>query len=474
MMSSQTTPSKMAMMGGMSDLVVDESPIITLEQANERKRAGAPPWEYFTKRLKSHPQAYRGLAHDPVPTEAIGEALWAELAKPPRPGARVAYVHIPFCTSRCSFCGFYRNATGVHDFTRYESAILTHIESYRKTTWAQAPINTVYFGGGTPTAYPAESLVRILNALQEAFGFSEDCEISIESRIQGINADYLQSIHQAGANRISFGVQSFNTEIRRGVNRKASREEVQQMLNLAFCMGFANISIDLIYNLPGHTYDIWQQDITDALESPISGMSVYPLIYHANTPLASLLDNGKGPALGGIEYEYECFTHAHRSIQAASEWVHMSSVHSGKPSTERSRYNGLRSAPADVIALGSGSGGRFGSLRYMNTMDVNEYIEKVLIGQHPAQFAVRSHPLLEETYCVLNLPERLALHESTLFPISPYLHTFLDLLKDLELVVQKNGFWSLTENGRFWAYNIASLMSIGIGQEITRKGISNA
>lgn len=177
-----------------------------------------------------------------------------------------AYIHIPFCLSKCKYCSF----VSFPDTSRMKGYIFSLLKEINECYEGET-LDTIYFGGGTPSLYPAEDLKKIL----KKFNFTPDTEITIE--VNPDSAKDLKSLRDAGFNRLSIGVQSFDNNILEQIGRRHSAEQVYETIQSANDAGFDNISIDLIYGLPNQTLEMFQEDLKKVLTLPIHHISLYGL-----------------------------------------------------------------------------------------------------------------------------------------------------------------------------------------------------
>lgn len=196
------------------------------------------------------------------------------------------YVHIPFCRSKCEYCDFYSlGGSREKGLTEdYLEAVCLHM----KEAGALAPnylVDTIYFGGGTPTYLGPEGLVQILNAIRRRFAVSNDAEITFEANPDSVNEKLLKRLKAEGFNRISLGVQTDDDQLLRKLGRPHSYRQAVQAVELARNAGFRNISLDLIYGLPGQTLTDWEKTLTHVLELQPEHMSCYGLKVEEGTPL---------------------------------------------------------------------------------------------------------------------------------------------------------------------------------------------
>ncbi len=201
------------------------------------------------------------------------------------------YIHIPFCKSKCSYCNFY-SKTNKQAINQFVPSLLTEMEQ-RKNYLNNATINTIYFGGGTPTLLSAIQYKSIFKKIKELFIVEANAEITIEANPDDLNATFLSELYQLGINRLSIGVQSFNDNDLMGINRRHNAEKALKSITNAQEAGFDNISIDLMYGLPNQTIEGWIKNLQIATQLPIQHLSIYGLSYEIGTPFWNKLQQGK-------------------------------------------------------------------------------------------------------------------------------------------------------------------------------------
>ena len=193
------------------------------------------------------------------------------------------YLHIPFCKSKCVYCGFY-STVNRKEVERYVAA-LTKEMALRCHEANGEPIRTVYFGGGTPSILQTAQLQRIIDSIKQHFRIDEEAEITIEANPEQLSADYCSSLKQLGFNRISIGIQSFHDEILQFLGRKHTAKEALQAVENAHAAGFENISIDLIYGANERSNKLWQNELETTFRLPIKHFSAYALTVEENSLL---------------------------------------------------------------------------------------------------------------------------------------------------------------------------------------------
>ena len=200
------------------------------------------------------------------------------------------YIHIPFCAKRCLYCDFF-SSTDMQFKTPYIQAIIREME-LRKDYIDNEPIETIYFGGGTPSQLGKKDFEKIFDAINRIFDTSQCQEITLEANPDDMTPEYVASLQKLPFNRISMGVQSFQEKDLRFLNRRHNREQAIRAVALCKEHGISNINIDLIYGLPGQTLDEWSLNLEEAIQLDVPHISAYHLIYEERTALYKLLKEG--------------------------------------------------------------------------------------------------------------------------------------------------------------------------------------
>lgn len=199
-----------------------------------------------------------------------------------------AYIHIPFCTSICSYCDFTSFAGQESKMAAYVDALCLEIGG----SSLKRPLQTVYFGGGTPSLLAPEKLEQILKALRDKAGFDAGVEISMEANPETVDRDRLRAYRAAGINRLSFGAQAAQKEILRKLGRGHEWDRVARAFMDAGEAGFGNINLDLMFGLPGQTLEMFQESLRKAVELSPGHFSLYALQVEEGTPLARQVAEG--------------------------------------------------------------------------------------------------------------------------------------------------------------------------------------
>ncbi len=202
------------------------------------------------------------------------------------------YIHIPFCDHKCIYCDFY-SIINYDNVSRYLQALIKEIEIRGKEYSSDRKVISIFFGGGTPSFMEPEYIGRIIKAVRENFVVANDIEITLETNPGTVDENKLKNFLWAGINRISIGIQSFNDDELKFLTRIHNSENAVATVHSAEKAGFKNISIDLIFNLPNQTKEIWQSNLEKAVSLPITHISAYSLILEKGTILNKMVIDEK-------------------------------------------------------------------------------------------------------------------------------------------------------------------------------------
>lgn len=341
------------------------------------------------KKHFSHTENFRRRGNGVPPPSPLD--AWAKAAaSPKRTERRALYLHVPFCLHRCSFCSFYSNATRTSDLDAYTASVLAEM----RNALAEAPalgteeINVVYFGGGTPTDLSARNLADLVSFIYKNFNIAKDVEFTVEGRTSGFDEEKIRACIDNGVNRFSFGVQTFDTELRRRLGRLMSKEELIERLSLVKKIGGDHVALmlDFIYGLPGQTPELWDEDLDIiANRVPVDGADLYQLKL---LPGTSLTRAGKEL---GYEERFARFMTARERLTKLG-WRRLSMTHWGRTSLERNWYNHGTKTGMEVVPFGSRAGGFLGGYSFMQMTDLQKYTETVASGKKGLMVAVPDNP----------------------------------------------------------------------------------
>jgi oxygen-independent coproporphyrinogen-3 oxidase len=293
------------------------------------------------------------------------------------------YLHIPFCRSRCSYCDFatdvFKNEETVE---RYVNALVSEIENFsRHSTSGFRLVDTIYFGGGTPSLLSPRQLEKILDSIYKNFAVEKNIELTMEMNPATVTLETLKEYAHLGVNRASFGAQTFDdTELKR-LGRRHTARDVRETIELLRRANFENVSFDLIAGLPRQTLADWKKNLDEALKLEPEHLSLYLLEIHEGTPLAEQVRSRRQPApdedLAGEMYELMLDKTA-REGYAQYEISNFSLK--GFESRHNSKYWLCEPVYAFGVSAHSFDGGK---TRWSNERDTNRYVALVENNQTP-------------------------------------------------------------------------------------------
>ena len=200
------------------------------------------------------------------------------------------YIHIPFCKKLCFYCDFY-HVVSVKDNSAFIDALLKEA-SIRKDYLENEPVSTIYLGGGTPSVFSIKELETILNTLYKLFKVTDDCEITIELNPDDVLSGYLEGLKSHNINRISLGIQSWRDSDLKLMNRRHDSAQAVIALKETLAAGFENVTIDLIYGIPGMTLKEWESNLDFSFSFDIKHLSAYHLTFEEGTVFGKMLEKG--------------------------------------------------------------------------------------------------------------------------------------------------------------------------------------
>ena len=285
------------------------------------------------------------------------------------------YIHIPFCAKRCLYCDFFSN-TDMKFKEPYVSAVIREMQ-LRQEYIGGEPLDTIYFGGGTPSQLQQADFERIFKAIDCLFNISSCKEITLEANPDDMTPEYVASLRNLPFNRVSMGVQSFKEKDLHFLNRRHDREQALRAVELCKENGIPNISIDLIYGLPGQTLEEWQENLNDAIHLEIPHISAYHLIYEEGTALYKLMEAGK---VAPIEEELSVTlfsTLINRLAEAG--YLHYEISNFARPGYF-SQHNSSYWTGKKYIGIGPSAHSYDGESRQWNISSLPHYLEGIRTG----------------------------------------------------------------------------------------------
>ena len=292
------------------------------------------------------------------------------------------YIHIPFCKSRCSYCGFY-STTHAELRQQYVDALCKEIHP---PSTLNLPPSTIYLGGGTPSQLTIPQLEQLFLYINKVYPLpsiqGRYSEVTIECNPDDVTAEYASALPQLGINRVSMGAQTFNDQRLRFLNRRHTSAQVPQAVERLRQAGIANISIDLMYGFPQESLADWEQDIDDALALGVEHISAYCLMYEEGTPLYRQLQQG---LIHEVDEETERLMYELLMDKlSAAGYEHYEISNFAKPGY-RSRHNSSYWNDVPYIGLGAAAHSYDGQRRSWNVADLKEYIRRVENGESPVE-----------------------------------------------------------------------------------------
>ena len=204
------------------------------------------------------------------------------------------YIHIPFCLAKCRYCGFYSAAgSTAYEIRCYVDGLINDIYEYGRVYGERRIADTIFIGGGTPSILEHGEIERIMSAVRGAFAVAEDAEITLESNPKTLDREKLTEYRRAGVNRLSIGLQSFDSECLKTLGRVHTVEDFAQNYEMARECGFDNINIDLMFAVPGHTMEIWEETLDRTIALGPEHISFYSLQIEEGTPFYDMFMAGE-------------------------------------------------------------------------------------------------------------------------------------------------------------------------------------
>ncbi|KES18698.1 Coproporphyrinogen III oxidase or related Fe-S oxidoreductase [Gilliamella apicola SCGC AB-598-I20] len=393
----------------------------------------------------------------PVPPQEL-EQQWSILQNSDLSGKkRLIYIHIPFCDIHCQFCGFYQNPLKKFDTKTYIDYLLQEISlEINNKAMQSAPIHAIYFGGGTPSALAAGQLARVISYFKQHAPLAPDCEITVEGRISDFDQDKIDSYIEAGANRFSIGIQTFNTAIRQRLGRQSSEKEIIEGFERIAARDSVALVCDLMFSLPNQTPATWQRDLEIAEQLPLDGVDLYSLNLLPTTPLAKGVENNR---ISIPSVTDKCnFYHQGAEYLAKQGWTHLTNAHWAKTSRERNLYNFLIKQGSHFFGFGSCAGGKLDGQSFMIHRDLSQYYALLDQGKKPLMM-LTGKPLVGDW--LHKLQAGIEKGRVDLTQLTNQAELFDPLIKqwhEVGLLQNEDRCLRLTLSGRFWSSNIVQAL----------------
>jgi oxygen-independent coproporphyrinogen III oxidase len=309
----------------------------------------------------------------PAASDAGELSTWA-----PRSGRLGCYIHLPFCAERCGYCSFNTAPYDPGAMNRFLAALLGEIDLVAQAPWsASIRLGSVFLGGGTPSLATPDELETILARLRRRFDVETAAEVTVECNPESSAPERLAGYRRAGANRISLGVQSLDDAILPTLDRLHSAAEARRAFDAARAWGFDNVSVDLIYGLPGLDLPTWEATVRQVLEWKPDHLSAYALTVEGGSLWHAAGVTGL-PAEDTVALQYQRLTR----LAAEAGYEHYEISNYARPG-RRSAHNQIYWRAEEYIGLGPGAAGFLGDVRYSNVKPVERYSNLVERGLLP-------------------------------------------------------------------------------------------
>lgn len=289
------------------------------------------------------------------------------------------YIHIPFCKSRCIYCGFY--STTLLDLRKkYINAVCREMEL--RKNYIREPFSTIYLGGGTPSLLDEAELTKLFLYINNVYDVDRNAEITMECNPDDITPKFTNMLSRLPINRVSMGAQTFADSRLRLLHRRHNSDEVKHAVKLLREAGIKNISIDLMFGFPDESLSQWKEDISAALALNVEHISAYSLMYEENTPLWKMLDTGKVKEIDE-ELSLTMFKELVCQLTDAG-YEHYEISNFARPGY-RSRHNSSYWHQVPYIGLGAAAHSFDLNSRQWNVADLKLYIEEINNGIIPME-----------------------------------------------------------------------------------------
>lgn len=290
------------------------------------------------------------------------------------------YIHIPFCRSKCPYCGFYSIAS-ISLVPRWLEAFKKEVDLYKGLF--NAPFDSLYFGGGTPTVLTLTQISEIMDHLFTCYQFTEGIELTIEANPGDIDIDKCGGLKALGFNRVNLGVQSFKNDELKFLGRRHSGREAEEAIESMRAAGFENLGIDLIYGLKGQTLEGWMDNLEKALAFSPEHISCYELSIEKGTVFSSMKDKGQ-LVLPEQEIEESFFLTTSEFLENRG-YIHYEISNFARGETYYSRHNRKYWDRTPYLGLGPSAHSFDGTMRWWNQRSVRRYCEALEKKESPVE-----------------------------------------------------------------------------------------
>ncbi len=351
------------------------------------------------------------------------------------------YIHIPFCIKKCKYCDF---VSYVDKATLFDSCIDNVL--IEAMEYENEQIDTIFIGGGTPSILSCEQLKKLFNGLYKSFNITDDCEITIEANPSTLDKEKLLILKNYGVNRLSIGVQSFCDDELKAIGRIHNSKTAYNTIELVKDFGFNNFNIDIMLGLPNQTTKTLEKTLKTAISLKPTHISCYSLILEENTPLYDEYENGVYPVISD-EYDRELYTLAKNILKDNGYFQY--EISNFSKSGYESRHNLKYWNCDEYIGLGVSAHSYLDGVRFYNTSDINEYLQK---NFHNNEKTILSQDDKISEYIIMRLRLSSGINEKEFyerFKVSFYdkYKAILDKFIKSKLLIYENDSYKLSEKG---------------------------
>jgi oxygen-independent coproporphyrinogen-3 oxidase len=362
---------------------------------------------------------------------------------------RHVYVHIPFCARICPYCAFYKDHLDRSETPRFCEAILAEID-FHASTRSVLP-ETIFFGGGTPTALSTAQLQNLLQGFRQRLDLSALREWTIEANPGSVSARKAALLQDLGVTRISLGVQSWDDDLLTVLGREHSASQAEVSFHILRDAGFTNVSIDLMFGLPGQTPEQWRSTLEKTIQLAPDHISAYCLTYEEDTDF--FLRHSRGELRSDIEVDADFFEIAMSTLETAGYQQYEISNYARAGFA--SLHNRAYWAGSDYLGLGPSAFSTVGMQRWQNIPDYRAYADRVLSGQSSIS---ATEELTNETKRLERIALSLRTKEGIAANLVPAGSDKIREFSELGLLREANGNLVLTRAGKSLADTVAEAL----------------
>lgn len=360
------------------------------------------------------------------------------------------YIHIPFCRKKCNYCDFYSVKWDKNKEDNYVKAVIKEVQSYKQKICEKYIVDTIYFGGGTPTVIDPGNIDVIMNSIYDLFDVDSCCEISMEANPNSLTRENLNIYRKAGINRLSIGVQSLNDDILKKIGRLHNSREALKGIHLAQLAGYENINVDLMFNIPGQKINDIESTVKQILNLHIKHISFYSLKLEKNTPLY-ILEQNKKIKMPGEDLERQMY-YAGRDMMEKNN-VYQYEISNFAEKGFECRHNLKYWNQEEYIGLGPDAYSFLDRKRYSNPGDIEKYCfsaEKSAFIKNVQEILSDENMVFEFIMLKLRLTKGINVVEfynKFLFDFNDKYKKQIDHLQKYGLIEQSGDYFRLTKRG---------------------------